>query len=192
MSDVSPPLQPPLPPLPPLAPLTLVTGGARSGKSHLAEGLARQTGLPRRYLATAQAFDAEMAERIARHRQDRGAGWDTVEAPFDLAPALAAGAGHVTLVDCATLWLTNHLLAGHDLAAETAALLVALQAAPGPVIVVTNEVGWGIVPDTALSRRFRDEQGRLNQRLAQAAGLVVAVLSGLPLVLKGQMPASPA
>lgn len=168
--------------------LSLVTGGARSGKSRLAEDLARRAALPRRYIATAQAFDAEMAERIARHRQDRGEDWDTIEAPLDLGPALAAGAGHVTLVDCATLWLTNHLLAGHDLAAQAAALTAALRAAPGPVIVVTNEVGWGIVPDNALSRRFRDEQGRLNQGLAQAADLVVAVIAGLPLVLKGRLP----
>ncbi|MBE2275929.1 MAG: bifunctional adenosylcobinamide kinase/adenosylcobinamide-phosphate guanylyltransferase [Rhodobacteraceae bacterium] len=168
--------------------LTLVTGGARSGKSRLAEALARATGLPRRYVATAQALDPEMAARIAHHRAERGAGWQTVEAPLDLGPALADGGGRVTLVDCATLWLTNHLLAGHDLDAETDRLAGKLRAAPGPVIVVTNEVGWGIVPDNALSRQFRDAQGRLNQRLAAEAGLVVAVLSGLPLVLKGRMP----
>ncbi len=171
-----------------LPPLTLVTGGARSGKSRLAESLAHATGLPRRYVATAQALDPEMAARIAHHRADRGADWQTVEAPLDLGPALATGAGLVTLVDCATLWLTNHLLAGHDLDAETDRLAGNLRASSGPVIVVTNEVGWGIVPDNALSRQFRDAQGRLNQRLAAEAGLVVAVLSGLPLVLKGRMP----
>lgn len=168
--------------------LVLVTGGARSGKSRLAEELARRAGLPRRYLATGRAFDAEMAERIARHRADRGAGWDTIEVPLDPGPALAAGAGSVSLLDCATLWLSNQLLAGHDPAAEGARLIAALVAAPGPVIVVTNEVGWGIVPENALARRFRDEQGRLNQRLAEAAETVVAVLSGLPLVLKGALP----
>ena len=173
--------------MPPLPPLTLVTGGARSGKSAFAEMLARHSGLPRRYIATAQAFDAEMAARIARHQEDRGPDWDTVEAPLDLAPALRAGGGQVTLVDCATLWLTNHLLAGHDLAAQSTHLLADLAACPGPVIVVTNEVGWGIVPHDALSRQFRDEQGRLNQRLAAQAGLVVAVIAGLPLALKGAL-----
>jgi len=172
-----------------LPPLALITGGARSGKSRLAESLARQSGLRLRYVATAQPLDAEMADRIAQHRADRGPGWETLEAPLDLAPAMAGALpGSVTLVDCATLWLTNHLLAGHDLAAETERLLAALATARGPVIVVTNEVGWGIVPENALARAFRDEQGRLNQRLAAAAGLVVAVLSGLPLALKGQLP----
>lgn len=169
--------------------LSLVTGGARSGKSRFAETLAQQSGRACRYIATAQALDSEMAQRIARHRADRGAGWETIEAPLDLGPALAAATpDSVTLIDCATLWLTNHLLAGHDLAARTAALLDALDRCAGPVIVVTNEVGWGIVPGDALSRAFRDEQGRLNQHLAQRAGLVVAVLCGLPLALKGQLP----
>jgi adenosylcobinamide kinase / adenosylcobinamide-phosphate guanylyltransferase len=173
-------------PDPGLAPrLTLVTGGARSGKSAHAEALARATALPRRYIATAQAFDDEMAARIARHRADRGEGWLTIEAPLDLGPALAGGAGTVTLVDCLTLWLTNHLLAGHDLAAKSLQLMDDLSQAPGPVILVTNEVGWGIVPDNALSRAFRDEAGRLNQRVAAHADRVVAVISGLPLMLKG-------
>ncbi len=172
-----------------LPPLTLVTGGARSGKSRWAEGLARRTGLARRYIATAQAWDDEMAARIAQHRADRGADWDTVEAPLDLCAALAAAPpGSVTLVDCLTLWLTNHMLAEHDLAAETAALGETLAALPGPVILVTNEVGWGIVPDNALARAFRDAQGRLNQQLAARADLAVAVIAGLPLALKGQLP----
>lgn len=169
--------------------LTLVTGGARSGKSRHAEILARATGLPRRYVATAQALDDEMADRIAQHRADRGGDWETFEAPLDLGPALAvAPPQSVTLIDCATLWLTNHLLAGHDLPAAMAGLRAAIAACPGRVIVVTNEVGWGIVPGDALSRQFRDEQGRLNQRLAQDAGLVVAVMAGLPLALKGALP----
>lgn len=175
--------------MPDLPRLTLVTGGARSGKSGYAEGLATASGRPRRYIATAQAFDAEMADRIARHRAQRGEGWVTAEAPLDLCTALAqARAEEVVLVDCLTLWLTNHLLAGHDLEAETARLAEALRACPAPAICVTNEVGWGIVPADPLSRRFRDEQGRLNQRLATEAGLVVAVLCGLPLALKGQLP----
>jgi len=132
-----------------------------------------------------------MIARIRHHRDRRGAGWQTIEAPFDPAPALEGGAGAVTLLDCATLWLSNHLLRGGDLAAEAGRLLAALAAAPGPVIVVTNEVGCGIVPENALARRFRDEQGRLNQQLASAADLVVVVIAGLPLVLKGRMPAPP-
>lgn len=164
---------------------TLVTGGARSGKSTHAEALAAATGRPRRYIATAQAWDDEMADRIARHRAQRGPGWTTVEAPLDLCGALAgAVADEVVLVDCLTLWLTNHMLVGHDLAAQAGLLAQGLAACPAPVIAVTNEVGWGIVPDNALARAFRDEQGRLNQRLAAQADHVVAVLCGLPLVLK--------
>lgn len=172
-----------------LPPLTLVIGGARSGKSAFAEGLMIGSGRPRRYIATAEAWDDEMRDRIVRHRADRGTGWITVEAPLDLAAALAAvRAEEAVLVDCATLWLTNHLLADHDIAAETGRLLAALSACPAPVVIVTNETGWGIVPENALARRFRDEQGRLNQRLAGDADLVVAVMAGLPMVLKGRVP----
>jgi adenosylcobinamide kinase/adenosylcobinamide-phosphate guanylyltransferase len=173
----------------PLPPLALVVGGARSGKSAFAERLVTATARPRRYIATAEAWDDEMRARIAQHRQDRGAGWTTVEAPLDLCAALsAAQADEVVLIDCATLWLTNHLLADHDLHAEGTALLAALAACPAPVIIVSNETGWGIVPDNALARRFRDAQGRLNQRLAAQADLVVTVIAGLPLALKGAIP----
>lgn len=172
-----------------LPPLTLVIGGARSGKSTFAESLIRATNRPRRYIATSEAWDDEMRARIAQHKADRGENWTTVEAPLDLGPALAAaGAGEAVLVDCATLWLTNHLLADHDLVAEADCLLAALAACPAPVVIVSNETGWGIVPENALARRFRDEQGRLNQRLAAQAALVVTVIAGLPLVLKGQRP----
>ena len=173
-----------------LPPLSLVIGGARSGKSGLAERLVTGSGRTRRYIATAEAWDDEMRDRITRHRADRGQGWITVEAPLDLTAALAkADPTEVVLVDCATLWLTNHLLAEHDLAAETAALLAALAACAAPVVVVSNEVGWGIVPDNALARAFRDAQGRLNQQIAAEAGLVVGVMAGLPMVLKGRLPA---
>lgn len=172
-----------------LPPLTLVIGGARSGKSTFAENLVCASARPRRYIATAEAWDDEMRARIARHRADRGPEWTTVEAPLDLAAALgAARAGEAVLVDCATLWLTNHLLAEHDLGDEIARLLDALAACAAPVVIVSNETGWGIVPENALARRFRDEQGRLNQRLAAEAGLVVTVIAGLPLVLKGSLP----
>jgi len=175
--------------------LTLVIGGARSGKSAFAERLITASGRPRRYIATAEAWDDEMRDRIARHQRDRGSDWTTVEAPLDLPAALAAARpDEAVLIDCATLWLTNHLLAEHDLAehdlaAETEALTTALATCPAPVVMVSNETGWGIVPENALARRFRDEQGRLNQRLAQMADLVVTVIAGLPLALKGTIPA---
>lgn len=172
--------------------LSLILGGARSGKSRLAEKLAKSADLPLNYIATAQAWDDEMRERIAQHIADRGAdgvgGWHTQEAPLDLPFALQRATG-VILVDCATLWLTNHMLAEADLAAEVDRLLAALATLQHPVIVVSNEVGWGIVPDNALARRFRDEQGRLNQRLAAQADLVIGVMAGLPMVLKGALPA---
>ncbi len=167
----------------------VVTGGARSGKSRFAESLVRSTGRPKVYIATAQAWDDEMRDRIAQHRADRGHDWQTVEAPRDLAATLAhIPADACVLVDCATLWLTNQLLADADLETESDALLHAVSACAAPVVVVTNEVGWGIVPDNALARKFRDAQGRLNQRMAAKAGLVVAVMAGLPLVLKGNLP----
>lgn len=171
----------------PLPPLSLVTGGARSGKSAFAERLVRLAPAPHGYIATAEAWDDEMRDRIARHRQDRGPDWHTIEAPLDLPGALAQAQGAV-LIDCATLWLTNHLLAGHDPDAAAAALLATLGRHPAPIVIVSNEVGWGIVPDNALARRFRDAQGRLNQQLAARADLVVAVIAGLPLALKGNLP----
>lgn len=172
----------------PLPRLSLVIGGARSGKSRLAEALAALVPGPRCYIATAEPGDAEMAARIARHRADRaGGGWRTLETPHDLAGALAAARGTV-LIDCLTLWLSNRMLAGADPEAEAGALLVALAAHPGPVIAVTNEVGWSIVPENALARAFRDAQGRLNKAVAAEAGLVVAAMAGLPLALKGRLP----
>lgn len=169
--------------------LTLVVGGARSGKSRFAEGLVTASGLRRRYIATAEAWDDEMRDRIAQHQRDRSGDWITVEAPLDLTGALAmANPGEAVLIDCATLWLTNHLLADHDLPVQTESLVAALATCPVPVVMVTNETGWGIVPENALARRFRDEQGRLNQRLAHVAGLVVTVIAGLPMVLKGRLP----
>jgi len=169
--------------------LTLIIGGARSGKSAFAESLIQATSRPRRYIATSEAWDDEMRDRIAQHQRHRGGDWTTVEAPLDLDAALAdAGSNEAVLIDCATLWLTNHLLADHDLEAETDRLLAALSSCAAPVIIVSNETGWGIVPDNALARRFRDEQGRLNQRLARQAALVVTVIAGLPLSLKGSLP----
>lgn len=173
----------------PLPNLTLVLGGAASGKSAFAESLVLQSGNAPVYLATAQIFDAEMADKVARHRDMRGTGWTTIEEPLDLAPALAQITQRQTvLIDCATLWLTNVVLGEHDINQHTEALLSAISACNGPVVVVSNEVGQGIVPDNALSRKFRNAQGGLNQRLGAEADLVVAVMAGLPLVLKGNLP----
>ena len=167
--------------------LTLVLGGARSGKSRYAESLIAATPPPWVYVATAQALDAEMAERIAHHRKRRGEGWHTTEEPHDLQDAIdAAPAGAAVLVDCLTLWLTNRMLADADMGAETARLEAALAHRNGLTVLVSNEVGSGIVPDNALARRFADLQGRLNQRLAACADRVVLVVAGLPLIVKGQ------
>ena len=172
--------------------LTLVIGGAKSGKSSFAETLIRQTTRPRHYIATAEAWDDEMRARIDQHQQDRGADWRTHEQPRHLRPVLSQiPASDIVLIDCATLWLTNHLLADADIAAETAELLAAMAHCLAPVVVVSNEVGWSIVPESALARAFRDHQGQLNQRLAAAAGLVVTVIAGLPMVLKGTLPPAP-
>jgi adenosylcobinamide kinase/adenosylcobinamide-phosphate guanylyltransferase len=164
--------------------LTLVLGGARSGKSGHAEALIRRHPAPWLYIATAQALDEEMAERIALHRRRRGDGWETVEAPLDLSGALDLAAGRSTLVDCLTLWLSNHLLAGSDLEAEIEGLERALERPAGQTVLVANEVGLGIVPDNALARRFRDAAGRLNQRLAAKAHSVVLMVAGLPMQVK--------
>jgi adenosylcobinamide kinase/adenosylcobinamide-phosphate guanylyltransferase len=166
--------------------LTLVLGGARSGKSRYAESLVTATAPPWVYVATAQALDAEMAERIAHHRARRDAGWHTVEAPHDLAGAIAAAPAGALLIDCLTLWLTNRMLAEADIEAESGALEAALARRGGLAVLVSNEVGSGIVPGNALARRFADLQGRLNQRLAARADRVVLVVAGLPLILKGQ------
>ncbi len=164
----------------------LVLGGARSGKSRFAQMQAESRPGELVYIATAQAFDAEMADRIARHRSDRGARWRTVEAPLDLAQAIAqhSGPGTVLLIDCLTLWASNLMFAERDIAAEIVAVIAAIAGAPGPVIFVANEVGLGVVPDNALARRFRDIAGDINQAIARAADGVVFVAAGLPLALK--------
>lgn len=169
--------------------LTLVLGGASSGKSTFAERLVSGTGRNRVYLATAQAHDDEMREKLSRHRAERGAGWHTIEEPLDVGRALATISGDTAvLLDCATMWLSNHLMAETDLKEAEAGLMAGLALCPAPVVVVSNEVGVSVVPENALARRFRDEQGQLNQRLAAKAGLVVNMIAGLPQVLKGELP----
>lgn len=164
----------------------LVLGGARSGKSRHAQASAEAIGGELMFVATAQALDDEMAERIARHHADREGRWTTIEAPVELAAAIRRESrpGRVLLVDCLTLWTSNLLLAGHDIPAATGDLVEAIAAAKGPLILVSNEVGLGIVPENALARRFRDEAGRVNQRIAACADEVVFVAAGLPLKLK--------
>jgi adenosylcobinamide kinase/adenosylcobinamide-phosphate guanylyltransferase len=165
--------------------LALVLGGARSGKSRHAEALVTALPPPWLYIATGEPRDNEMAARIAEHRARRGAQWQTVEAPRDLAAAIAAApAGAAVLVDCLTLWLANVMLAGSDVDVEIARLERTLVERGGHTVLVANEVGLGIVPDNALARRFRDSAGRLNQRLAEAADRVVLLVAGIPVKVK--------
>ncbi len=170
--------------------LTLVLGGARSGKSawaqREAEVLAERHASKLVAVVTAQAFDEEMAERIARHRADRDARWRTLEAPLQLAQALTElGADEVAVVDCLTLWLSNVMAAERPVAAACTELVEAARASPATLILVSNEVGLGIVPDNALARRFRDDAGRLHQALATVSDRAVFVAAGLALTLKG-------
>jgi adenosylcobinamide kinase / adenosylcobinamide-phosphate guanylyltransferase len=169
-----------------LAPVTLVLGGARSGKSRFAETLLAERSGARLYLATADAGDAEMAARIQKHRARRGPGWRVVEAPLDVAGAIAKAGEAAVLLDCLTLWLSNLMAAGRDVEADTEELCQVLSGAKAPVVVVSNEVGLGIVPDNTLAREFRDHAGRLNQRVAALADRVYFLAAGLPLILKDQ------
>lgn len=165
--------------------VTLVLGGARSGKSHYAEALIAKSPKPWVYVATAEARDDEMAERIAAHRARRAEGWQTIEAPHDLPDAVRqAPANAAVLVDCLTLWLSNLMEGSFDIDAQTARLQEALAARTGPTVLVSNEVGLGIVPDNALTRRFRDLQGVLNQRMAAEAQRVVMMVAGIPIAVK--------
>ncbi len=167
--------------------LTFVLGGARSGKSRYAERLVSALPPPWAYVATAQAGDHEMAARIRAHRSRRGPSWRTIEAPRDLPAALAACEGMPVLIDCLTLWLSNHLLANADIDQETERLERALAEAAAPIVLVANEVGSGIVPDHPLGRKFRDLQGLLNQRIAARADRVVLMVAGLPVAVKGAL-----
>lgn len=167
---------------------TLILGGARSGKSAFAEALAHHSGLERHYLATAQVYDEEMRDRVLRHQVDRGTGWQTHEVPLDLADAIlrTQAAGRVLLVDCLTLWITNLMMAQTDVVAAVEALVERVVVRQGRLILVSNEVGLGIVPDNRMAREFRDHAGRLHQRVAAVADEVYFVAAGLPLRMKGQ------
>jgi adenosylcobinamide kinase/adenosylcobinamide-phosphate guanylyltransferase len=170
-----------------LSPVTLVLGGARSGKSAFAEGLVERASATRLYLATAQAWDDEMRDRIASHRHRRGEGWVTIEFPVELTQALQthARADRPILVDCLTLWVTNLMLGEHEMDTAFDGLVKAIPTLKGPVVFVSNEVGLGIVPDNAMARAFRDHAGRLHQLIASLADEVHFVAAGLPLKMKG-------
>ena len=177
-----------------LPPVTFVLGGARSGKSLYAEGLVEGAGGGRAggglYLATAEAGDKEMAARIEEHKKRRGPDWTTIEEPLDITVALNRHAApeRPVLVDCLTLWLSNVMAAGRDVESEIRALVDCLGSLGGPVVLVSNEVGMGIVPDNALARSYMDHAGRMNQAVAEAAHRVVVVTAGLPQVLKDEAP----
>lgn len=164
----------------------LVLGGARSGKSGYAEKLGDALPGPHIYIATAQAFDDEMAKRISRHRADRAGHWQTVECPLELCEAILESDREdgVILVDCLTLWLSNLMLGDHDIAAARAELAGLFPLIQGTLLLVSNEVGQGIVPDNALARQFRDEAGWLNQAMAREADEVWFVTAGIPARLK--------
>jgi adenosylcobinamide kinase / adenosylcobinamide-phosphate guanylyltransferase len=170
-----------------VAKLTLVLGGARSGKSRYAESLIAALPPPWIYVATAQAGDAEMAERIAGHRAHRGPDWRTIEATCDLDRVLAAHKSEPVLVDCLTLWLSNLMLTDGTVEEEMTSVEKALLLATAPKVLVSNEVGSGIVPNHPLGRRFRDAQGIVNQRVAAIADRVVLMVAGLPLAVKGSL-----
>ena len=164
--------------------IILVTGGARSGKSAIAESRTLSLGEAAIYIATAQPFDSEMEDRIATHKARRGAAWRTHAEPLDLCAALSLTDGAPRLVDCLTLWLSNLILAGRDWRPEAVRLVETLRAQAAPVVLVTNEVGAGIVPENRLSRTFRDAAGTLNQQVAQVADEVILAVCGLPMKVK--------
>jgi adenosylcobinamide kinase/adenosylcobinamide-phosphate guanylyltransferase len=166
----------------------LITGGARSGKSKYAEQRAAALGSPRLYVATAEAKDEEMAQRIAKHKQRRGNDWRTIEEPLALSSALLEQRGRTecALVDCLTIWLSNLLLHRNaEFAGEKVEqLLKTLPRLDFHVVLVTNEVGWGIVPENALARQFRDLAGWTNQQIAAAADEVILTVAGVPMIVK--------
>jgi len=164
--------------------IVLVGGGSRSGKSRYALEYAARCGTPRVYIATAEAHDHEMRQRIAAHRQERGDTWTTVEEPLELASAVAASPATSVVIDCLTLWVSNLMFAGRDVREEGARMLHAASMHPGTIVLVTNEVGCGIVPENQLARQFRDLAGALNQQVAAAAQEVWFLAFGCPLRLK--------
>lgn len=168
---------------------TFILGGAASGKSEWAETLILSSDLPVIYLATGRIEDAETKNRVKVHKSRRDARWTTIEEPLDLTqPLVNLRADTPVLIDCATMWLSNQMMADADLNCATETLLDALRGCAAPWVIVSNEVGHGIVPDNKLARQFREAQGRLNIALAREADLAVMIIAGLPQVLKGALP----
>lgn len=168
---------------------TFVLGGAASGKSAFAEDICQRSGKNLHYLATSQVFDDEIRNKVDKHVTQRGQGWITHEEPFSIDPVLSIlKPDEICLIDCATMWLTNHMLAEHDLDEEQARFLQAISQCAADLVIVSNETGQGIVPENKLARSFREVQGRLNIRLAQEADCVIQVIAGLPNLLKGTLP----
>ncbi len=168
---------------------SLFLGGARSGKSKIAEDFCTSTGFSPVYLATAQAQDSEMVARIEIHKNRRAPNWRLLETPLNLSEALSrVKPTEIILIDCLTLWLSNVMFSGRDLLQEQANLCTAIKNCAGKTVCVSNEVGMGIVPESTLGRQFRDAQGSLNQEIAALSELVVFAAAGLPLVLKGSWP----
>ncbi|GEM83703.1 bifunctional adenosylcobinamide kinase/adenosylcobinamide-phosphate guanylyltransferase [Meiothermus hypogaeus] len=164
--------------------LILVTGGARAGKSAFAQEWAQALGEPVSFIATAQALDEEMRQRIARHQAERPPSWETLEEPLEVPQALARALGRVVLLDCLTLWVSNLMLAGREVLPELENLLALWAETGKTLLVVSNEVGMGIVPDNALARRYRDLLGAANRRIAEEADVVYLLVAGIPLKLK--------
>ncbi len=164
--------------------LILVTGGARAGKSVFAQEWAQALGQPVSFIATAQPQDEEMRQRIEQHRAERPPGWETLEEPLEVPQALLRAGGQVVLLDCLTLWVANLMEAGREVLLELENLLAAFAETDKTLLVVTNEVGMGIVPDNALARRYRDLLGAANRRLAEAADAVYLLVAGIPVKIK--------
>jgi len=166
---------------------TLVLGGARSGKSEYGEKLAENSGKIKVYLATGEARDEEMTDRIALHKDRRGSGWQTIEEPLDVSGVLAQiKPGSIVLLDCVTLWVSNMMAAGMDVEAEVGKLCEQLGKIECDIVIISNEVGLGIVPENALARQFRDLAGRANQMIATACERVVFIAAGQALIMKGE------
>ena len=171
---------------PRLQKLTLVLGGAASGKSKYAESIIRQSGKNPVYLATSQPFDDEMQAKVTAHRQQRGDGWDTIEEPINISKVLdSVNETQAVLIDCATLWLGNLMHYDHDTDAAFDDLVAACRRCAAPVVIVSNELGMGLVPETSMGRKFRNLHGKMNQQIAAAADTVLFVAAGLPMTLKG-------
>lgn len=171
--------------------LVLITGGVRSGKSKMAVDLAEKSGKPVVFLATCQPLDEEMQRRVAKHKQDRPESWQTVEEPIEIEKVIAGATEKLVVLDCLTLWITNLVMAGLDqkqIMSKLETLLAFIKSGVFEVIIVTNEIGWGIVPDNQMAREFRDIVGFAHQKIAAQADEVYMTVCGIPMLIKGTLP----